>query len=279
MPLADVCVPALDRAFLFGDAAYEVVRLYGGRPWRLAAHLDRFERSLGELRIGVDRRTLEERLAALLRHAQPGDASLYVQRTRGAGPRTHVPAPDLVPNELLWVQPLAPDHGDAKRRSGLAVTLCEDLRWARCDVKSVNLLGNCLAAMAARERGADEAVLVDASGALSEGTHATVLLVLDGTLVTPPLTSNILPSVTRAVVLDLARAAGLAVAERRVERAAVERCEEMLLCGTLTEVTAVVRVDGRAVGDGRPGPVAARLQALLRAAVAAEAREITGLGV
>jgi len=269
VPLAEAKVPVLDRGFLFGDSVYEVLRVYGGKPWLEDEHFARLGHSLGEIRItGVDldrvRRRVRETIAAGPFH----EATAYVQITRGAAPRSHPFPSGAVPFELIFVQPFRDPYVEARQNGG-GVVMLEDIRWSRCDIKSTNLLANVLSMQAAKEAGCLEAILYRADGTLTEGTHSSLFGVVAGTLRTAPRTKAILPGVTRGLVTRLANEAGVPIDERGLKREELARVDELFLTGTTTEVLPVVTIDGRPVGDGRPGPVTRRLQETYRRTVSA----------
>jgi D-alanine transaminase len=267
MPLAQARVSVLDRGFLFGDGVYEVLRVYGGRPWLADEHFARLGRSLEAIRIaGVDLERLRRWMAQTIAAGPFREALVYIQVTRGQAPRGHAFPAGVRPLELLWVQEIG-DPYDGKRDAGVAVTLQPDLRWARCDIKSVNLLGNVLALQAARETGCAEAILVRADGSLSEGSHTSLFGVRGGTLITAPNGPEILPGVTRKLVLDFAGRLGIPVQERALHRDELGGVDELFLSGTTAEVLPVVSVDGRPVRDGKPGPVTRRFQQAYNEAV------------
>lgn len=268
MPLEDARVSVLDRAFLFGDAVYEALRVYGGRAWLLEEHLRRLGSSLREVRITADVDRLRERLLETLRHSGVREGLVYIQVTRGAAPRMHrFPTPAPTPNELIYVQEYAGDPFAAVRATGVACITHPDLRWERRDIKSTNLLGNCLASQAAAEAGAYEAILVESGGVISEATHNSVFAVKQGRVLTAPRSHQILPGITRGLVLQLAERAGIGVVEASFHRSDLEVIDELFLTGTTSEVLPVVTVDGRPVGSGRPGPLTLRLASTYRAAV------------
>jgi len=270
LPLDQVRVSVLDRSFLFGDAVYEVLRVFHGRPFLLGEHFQRLRRSLGELRINADVDRLEQRLWTTLRNSGVRDGVIYLHVSRGAAPaRTHqFPTVPTLPNELIFVRELAADHYADLHERGAAAILVPDLRWKRCDIKSVNLLGNVLAAQAAVEAGCDEAILVTADGTISEGSHTSVFGVADGCILTAPLEANVLPGITRQLVVQLAGRAGIPIRESPLRRDGIERLSELFLTGTTIDVLPVTRVDGRPIGDGRPGPIAARLRTAYQEAAA-----------
>src|SRR5205814_229093 len=245
--------PALDRGFLFGDAVYEVLRIYGGKPWLLAEHWQRFAASLEAVRIrGVNLRRLQQRMLDTIRAGSVQEAIAYLQITRGVAPRKHPFPPDAVPTEFLYVQEFTDPYAD-RRHEGVAVITQPDLRWGRCDIKSTNLLGNVLAMQAAAEAGCVEALLYLPDGTMTEGTHTSFFGVLDGALLTAPNSNAILPGITRGLILRLAERAGIPVQEHVLTRADLGRVTELFLTGTTSEVLPIVRVDTHAVSDGRPG--------------------------
>jgi D-alanine transaminase len=260
MPLAEVKVPALDRGFLFGDAIYEVLRVYRGKPWLLEEHFQRLARSLEAIRIhGVDLARLRQRMFATLAAGPFGEATVYIQITRGVAPRKHTFPAGVAPLEFLYVQDFHDPYTEA-RRDGAAVITRPDIRWDRCDIKSTNLLGNVLAMQAAVEAGGVEALLYLPDDTLTEGTHTSFFGVLGGQVLTAPNSNAILPGITRGLVLRLAARAGVPLREHVLKRGDLAQVSELFLTGTTSEVLPVVRVDGKPIGDGRPGPVTRKLQ-------------------
>ena len=269
MPADEAKVSIWDRGFLFGDAVYEVFRLYGGRCWLEAEHLARLRRSLAELELpSVDLDALKARVDRTIREADVRDGTAYVQITRGVAPRAHAyPDPPVAPTELIVVRPYDDAATAARRQSGSTVVTRPDLRWKRCDVKSVNLLANVMAYESARRAGADEALLVDADGLVTEATHSSVVWLRDGRIEGTPNDNLILPGTTRFLAQELAKREGVPFVEARVTLDDFLKADEAWLVGTTIEVMPIVRVDDRPIGDGRPGPVARRFQAAYRAAV------------
>jgi D-alanine transaminase len=267
VPLAEAKVSVLDRGFLFGDAVYEVLRVYDRKPWLLAEHFRRLAASLEAVRIlGIDLDRLRGRLLETIAAGPFREAMAYLQITRGAAPRAHPFPEKAMPLEFLYVAEFHDPYAEA-RRTGAAVVTQPDVRWDRCDIKSTNLLGNVLAMQAAKEAGCLEALLYLPDGTLTEGTHTSFFGVLDGSVLTAPNSNAILPGITRSLVLRLAARAGIPVREQVLRRDELARVSELFLTGTTSEVLPVVRVDGRPVGDGKPGPVARRLQEVYREAV------------
>jgi D-alanine transaminase len=260
MPLADVTISALDRGFLFGDAVYEVLRVYRSRPWLLDEHWDRLARSLAAVRIhGVDLSRLRRRMLETINAGPFDEAIVYIQVTRGAAPRRHAFPDHATPLEFLYVQEFADPYVEM-RQTGAAVITQPDIRWDRCDIKSTNLLGNVLAMQAAKEAGCVEAILYLPDGTLTEGTHTSLFGVLDGSLRTAPNGPGILPGITRGLILRLAEGAGMPVLEQPLGRADLGRVSDLFLTGTTSEVLPIVRVDGEPIAGGKPGAVTRLLQ-------------------
>ena len=267
MPLADATIPALDRGFLFGDAVYEVLRVYRGRPWLMHEHFQRLARSLDAIRIrGVDLNRLRQRVLDAIAAGPFVEATVYIQITRGVAPRTHVFPADTRPLEFLFVQEFS-DHYAPARQTGAAVITLPDIRWDRCDIKSTNLLANILAAQAAKEAGCREALFYLPDGTLTEGTHTSFFGVLNGALLTAPTSPAILPGITRGLILRFAQQTGIPLQEHVLKRDDLSRVSELFLTGTTSEILPIVRVDDRPIGDGKPGPVTRRLQAAYAQAV------------
>jgi D-alanine transaminase len=267
MPLSEVRISASDRGFLFGDAIYEVLRVYNGRPWLADEHFARLARSLAAIRInGIDVVRLRQRMLETIAAGQFREAIVYIQITRGAAPRSHPFPVGATPLELLYVQEF-PDPYTKARQDGASVITVPDVRWGRCDIKSTNLLANVLAAQTAKEAGCVEALLCSDDGIVSEGTHTSFFGVLDGKVLTAPNSNHILPGITRGLVLRLAQRARIELLEHELRRPDLARVSELFLTGTTSEVLPVVRVDGQPIGDGKPGPITRRLQEAYREAV------------
>ncbi len=268
LPLTEVKVPVLDRGFLFGDAVYEVLRVYQSKPWLCEEHFERFANSLASIRIhGVDFARLRRRMHETIAAGPFSEALVYMQITRGVAPRTHAFPVNVSPTELLWVSEFKDPYKEL-RETGACVILQPDIRWDRCDIKSTNLLGNVMAMQTAKEAGCHEALLYLPDGSLTEGTHSSLFGVKNGVLVTAPAGPGILPGVTRRILFRLASKFDVPVQERMLNRSELPEVAELFLSGTGSEVLPVVRVDGKPVGSGAPGPVTRRLLEGYRAAVA-----------
>jgi D-alanine transaminase len=286
LPRASATVSIEDRGFIFGDGVYEVWRVINGKLFETGRHLARLENGLRELRIDapsilqvdalhdVAERVLSE--SGLM----DGEAALYVEVTRGSAPRAHAfPPAGTPPTVFVMANRITP--ADALRERGAAAITMPDIRWLRCDIKTVQLLPNVLAKQAAVERGATEAILIR-DGVVTEGSHANVLAVFDGVLRTHPLNNLILPGITRGLVLDLARSLDIAVNEKSFSERELYEADELFIAGTTTDVMPIVRVNDRVIGAGVPGETTKRLsreyRALMDESVAAERDVVTRSG-
>jgi D-alanine transaminase len=249
-----------DRGFQLGDGVYEVIKVMNGRLVWLDDHLRRLERSLAEVRLteASAGHVFESVLPELVERAGLVDGMVYVQVTRGAAPRDFVFPRPPHPTVLAYAR-VKKLPTETEILAGTALHPLEDQRWARCDIKSTNLLASVLAKEEAREAGAAEALFVDPEGVVREGGSSNVFAVLDGELRTHPLSNRILWGITRLHVIEIARQMGLKVEERafgigEITSEAPADCE-VFLASTLRDVLPVVRVAGYVVGEGRPGPV------------------------
>jgi D-alanine transaminase len=187
------------------------------------------------------------------------EATVYIQITRGAAPRAHAFPMGVAPLEFLFVQEFHDTYASA-RQTGVAVITQPDVRWDRCDIKSTNLLGNILAMQVAQEAGCAEALLYLPDGTLTEGTHTSFFAVKGDALLTVPMSTAILPGITRGLLLRLAAKVGIPVREQILTRTEVPSLAELFLTGTTSEVLPIVRVDASAIKDGKPGPITRHLQ-------------------
>lgn len=280
IPKAEATISVDDRGFLLGDGLYEVTPFYEGVPFGVDRHLARLERGLSWIRISYDVSSLEEMHRALIAKngLEGAERSLvYVQITRGVAPRTHYfPEVDVTPTIYAYAKEWSRPPGDVWNRGFRAVTV-PDRRWSRVDVKTICLLANVMAFQAARDVGVDDAILVR-DGVAIEGAHQNFWGVFGGTAVTHPATSHILEGITRGVVLEEARIAGIPVEERPIQVEELATADELFFTGTTGEVRPVVEVDGRPVGDGQVGPVTRRLSDAFLARIEAT-KEAAKVGV
>lgn len=268
MPLDQARVPVEDRGYQFGDAAYEFVAAGNGRLFAVEAHLDRLERTMRALAFPpLDRNHIREAMFKLHQRAGISRAGIYIQISRGVAPRSHAFPAEAAPQVLMTIRPVPPTPPEHLTEGIGAITVA-DQRWGRCDIKTVQLLANVLAKQRALDSGAYDAIFIGPDGTVREGTSSNLFIRSAQRLHTHPLTTDILPGITRAVLLDICRREGIEVLERRFDRHALMAADEVMLTGTVTEVLPVTRIDGRIIGDGRPGPMAAQLRAWLEALAA-----------
>lgn len=267
MEKSEVRVSPDDRGFLLGDGIYEVAAAYDGRFVALDRHMDRLRRSLKEARIdGSVADPLETVFQELLDRngfSESGKSMVYLQVTRGAAPRSHAfPKVPCRPTVYAYAAPI-PDMGDLE--SGVGAITRPDMRWSRCDIKVISLIANCLANQEAKESGAFEAILIRDGFAL-EGTHTSFFAVKDGVIRTAPLSNFILPGITREITIEAVLRDGIEVIESPISASDLVQMDELFITGTTTEVVPIVKLDGKPVGNGSPGPVTKRAMELYRSA-------------
>lgn len=261
-PAESAKVSVFDRGYLFGDGVYEVIPVYAGKVFLLQAHLQRLKNSLAAVRIenpheDAQWQALIEELIAL--NGQ-GDQAIYLQVTRGAAPRDHVFPQNVQPGVFLMSNPLKPVDASWKQQ-GIQTITVEDIRWQRCDIKAIALLANCLMKQRAQDAGAQEALLINA-GMLTEGSASNAFVVIEGTLMTAPKSEKILPGITRDVVIELAHEAGIPMQETFVSEMALRQADEIWITSSTKEIVPVTQLDEQPVGNGLPGPVWQKMQAL-----------------
>jgi D-alanine transaminase len=272
VPRTEARVSVEDRGFVFGDGVYEVLRIINGRPFAARFHNERLRRSLEGIRISLTGKDSPESLTEIGRHLLEengllqGEATLYMQVTRGATTRAHnFPPPEIPPTVYISVARFTP-YSDLARNGASAITH-PDLRWGRCDLKTLNLLPNVLASQAAKERGTFEAMLIR-DGVVTEGTKTNFFGVVDGTLRTHPCDEHILPGVTRSILRELARELSVDLDETPIQASEIPQLSELFLTGTTTDVMPVVTLDSKPVGNGKPGEVTRKLQRVLAESLA-----------
>lgn len=264
LPLSQAKVSVLDRGFLFADGVYEVLASYGGRLLGELEHLERLERSLAELKIRNPHTRSEWQaiFARLVREYGGGDLVVYLQITRGAAAgRSHAFPPDLTPTVVAYCSPLPSPSAEA-RANGVAAITMPDLRWGRCDIKSIALLANVLGTQRAKEAGANEAIL-HRDGRVTEGSSSNVFIVQNGTVLTTPDSAEILSGITRNLLTRL-QGSGVAVTARHFTLDELRAADEVWITSSTREVLAVTTLDGKAVGSGKPGPLYAKAYALFQ---------------
>jgi len=266
MPLREARISPLDRSFLFGDGVYEVIAARAGRARRLPANLARLRRSLSELRIRNPHpdaewtRLVEELMAA----NGGGDIYVYLQVSRGAEyGRNHAPLPDIAPTIFGFCTPLPANTAEVLEQ-GMRCITAQDIRWARCDIKSVALLANVLLRQQALEAGADEVILLR-DGYLTEASASSIYVVIGGEVRVPPHGTQLLPGTTRSLVEELADQHAMAHRSVPVREQELRNADEVWLSSVTRGVVAVTRIDGQPVGNGSPGPLWRRMYQLMEA--------------
>jgi D-alanine transaminase len=264
LPIEKALVPVEDRGYQFGDAVYEFIASYNGRLFYLEEHLDRLDRSLKGLSFPpVSRETLRRAVLTLFEKAEIQRAGIYIQISRGVSPRNHSFPNGVHPQIVMTIREIEEKPPELRKNGAAAITV-EDFRWGRCDLKTVQLLPNVLAKQKALAAGVFDAIFVSSEGVVREGTSSNVCIVAGGVVITHPLTPQILPGITRLVVIDLCRELNIPISERFFKTDALYDSEEAFLTGTVTEVLPIVTIDSHRIGDGRVGPVTTRLFEALR---------------
>jgi D-alanine transaminase len=262
LPIEQASVSVLDRGFIFGDGVYELVPVYSRVPFRLDEHLARLERSLGEAKIRnpYSRAQWRGHIYGLIDAQAFDDQSIYFQVTRGAAKRDHAFPKGVEPTVFMMANPLVNPPPEQVERGGAAVSAVDN-RWLRCDIKSISLIGNVMLRQRSAEAGAAETILFR-DGKLTEASASNVFVVRRGVIESPPKSHLILPGITYDVVVELARANGLPLEFKAIGEAEVRAADEIWVTSSSKEVLAIVSLDGRRVGDGRPGPLFRRMYQL-----------------
>jgi len=264
----DALIPADDRGFIFGDGIYEVVRAIEGRLIAWDAHAARMANGLAGLRIdpvGTESATLRAVCERLVKEnsLESGEATIYLQVSRGSAARTHHFPPAGTATTIYGSASAFKVNAEMRAKGAKGITY-PDQRWARCDLKTVNLLGPVLARQAAAEAGAYEAIL-HRDGMVTEGAATNCFAVIGGVLRTAPLSNYILPGITRSLLLPIAKELRIPIEERAVSLVDLTKVDELFVCGTTTDVQAIVTLDEKPVGSGAVGPITAKLRDALSA--------------
>ena len=273
LPIDEATVPVLDRGFIYGDGVYELVPVYNRKPFRLAEHLTRLKNSMDRIRLTNPHTDAEwaDILSRVVAEQPFDNQVVYFQVTRGVARRDHVFPQGVAPTVFMMSNPLATPSADVIE-NGVACVTSVDERWLNCDIKSISLLGNVLMRQLAADNDAVETVMFR-DGFLTEASASNVLIVRDGVVVAPPKDRMILPGITYGAIFDFARDGGIAFTMRPVRESEVWEADEVWLSSSTKEVVAIVKLDGRAVGNpdhcGRPGPVFRKMHALFQKAKAA----------
>lgn len=266
VPESEASVSYLDRGYYFGDGIYEVLRVYGGHLYEADAHYDRLERSAREigLRLPYTRTEIDDIVHLLIEREHMKDGTVYMQVTRGVAPRSHPFPANAKPVMLAYCSEAArPVH---MMQTGISAVTHPDIRWLRCDLKTLNLLGSVLAKQEAAEQGAGD-VILHRDGIVTECSASNLMIVKNGAVLTHPADHLILHGITRAVVLRLAREQGIHARERTFTLEELRAADEAFLTGTTMEIVPIVQIDGLPVGDGEPGPITRRLRQAFEATI------------
>lgn len=261
----DAHVPVEDRGLQFADSLYEVAAVFNGQLLDWPDHLARLRRNCAVLFIPLPQSDAAMTLIAkrLIAQSRAADAILYIQITRGTARRDHVFAPGLRPRLIMTVRRFDFRQRAGQQKHGVSVITVPDQRWGRVDIKSTGLLANVMAKQDARAQGSFEAWFTAPDGTVREGGSTSAYIVKGGTLITHPLSAHILPGIARQTLLRLAREAQIPVEERPFSLAEALGADEALLTSTTAPILPVTRIDGHDIGEGRPGPVTARLIGLV----------------
>ena len=262
MPVEEARVPVLDRGFIFGDGVYELVPVYSRVPFRIEEHLARLERSLASVRIRnpYSRAEWRDIILQLVAKQTFEDQGVYFQVTRGVARHDHAFPKDAVPTVFIMSNPLVNPPRELVERGATAVTAVDD-RWLHCDIKSISLIGNCLLRQVSADAGAVETILLR-DHQLTEASASNVFVVRNGVILSPPKSNLILPGITYDVIAEIAQAAGLPFEFRDVSESELRNADEIWVTSSSKEVLAIVTLDGRPVGGGKPGPLFHRVYAL-----------------
>lgn len=256
---SEVSVDIEDRGYQFGDGVYEVIRVYNGHPFALEQHLARLQRSAQKIRMElpytIDR--LQVLLLQLIETNELKEGTLYLQVTRGKAPRSHPFPAEATPLMIAYTQTVPRPFNYFE--TGIHAITTEDIRWLRCDIKSLNLLGAVLAKQEALDQGCQEAILIR-DGIVTEGSATNVFAVKEGILYTHPANHLILAGITRLIVIDLAREAQIQVMEKPFSQQELYQADELFVTGTTMEISPVTHVDQQPIGGATPGPVTRILQ-------------------
>lgn len=260
LPEHEVPISYQDRGYYFGDGVYEVFRIYQGILYKKQAHYRRLERSAVEIRLRLPYsiKDIDQKLEELVRVEQVSDGTLYMQITRGIAPRAHVFPLNAEPILMAFCTKV--DRPLNMLKEGITAITLPDIRWLRCDIKSLNLLPNLMAKQQAAEQGAGEAIMFR-DGMVTECSVSNLMIVKNGVIYTHPTNHLVLPGITRAVVLKLASELGTSIREEAFSLEALFAADEVFVTGTTMEVTPVVKVDQSVIGNGAVGPITQQLQA------------------
>jgi D-alanine transaminase len=263
LPLEDARVSVLDRGFLFGDGVYEVIPVYGGRLFRLAHHLKRLDNSLSGVRIAnpLTHEQWQSVLEELVARNEGSDQAVYLKVTRGAdSKRDHAFPADITPTVFAMSTPM-PGARDLGKETGITAITLPDIRWKLCNIKAITLLPNVMLRQQAIEAGSAEAILINGGYAI-EGAASNLFIVKHGVLITPPKGNALLPGITRDLILELAASNAIPFREADIHEDELFDADEVWLTSSTREISPVISIDDKPVGNGKPGPLWQRMSEL-----------------
>ena len=263
-PIKETYVPIEDRGYQFGDAVYEFIASYNGKLFCLKEHLDRLQKSMEGLSFPkLDKEFIESAVHDLFKKAGMQRAGIYIQISRGVAPRDHAWEKDIKLQIIMTIKKVN-ELDPEIRKKGIDIITVQDERWSNCDIKTVQILFNSMAKQKAKDQGAFDAIFVSKDGIVREGNSSNFFLVKDGNIITHPLTKNILPGITRMVIMDLARNIGIKIQEKFISKTELFSAQEAFLTGTITEILGIKTIDGVPLGKGKPGEITQKLYRALR---------------
>lgn len=264
LPINETYVSVEDRGYQFGDAVYEFIASYNGKMFCMEEHLDRLQQSMEGLSFPkLDRTFIENAVYELFEKAGIARAGLYIQISRGVAPRDHAWAKEIKTQVIMTIKAVN-EYPSKLREEGVDIITVQDERWSNCDIKTVQILPNAMAKQKAKNQGAFDAIFVSKDGIVREGTSSNFFIVKDGRLLTHPLTKNILPGITRRIVLDLASDLGIKTEEKLLSKKDIFSANEAFLTGTITEILGIKTIDGIQIGTGILGEITQNLYKALR---------------
>lgn len=266
LPPEEVSISYLDRGYYFGDGVYEVIRIYNGEIFEMQAHLDRLARSAESIRLTIPYSIpeLSHKIEQLVDQHTLKDAIVYLQITRGAATRSHVFPEQVKPTLLAYCREM--ERPLEKMKHGVEAITRDDIRWLRCDIKSLNLLPNTMAKQEAADNRAEE-VIFHRDGTVTEGSSSNIMMIKDQALYTHPANHLILNGITRELLLKLAKKIHIATFERPFTLKELEAADEVVMTSTTSEVIPIIRINEKDVGQGIPGPLTRKLQAAFEQAI------------
>ena len=262
LKLEEAHVPVLDRGFIFGDGVYEVIPVFGGKPFRLSPHIERLDGNLAAVRIKnpYTDEEWQELLATLISKNGSDDQSIYLQITRGVAKRDHGFPAQSTPTVFAMCNPISEPSTEVMKNGICAITL-DDIRWQHCNIKAITLLPNILLRQQALDSDCDEAILIR-NNKVTEGAASNIFIVKDSTLITPPKSEQLLPGITRDLVVELSKMNNITCLEQEISESELRSADEIWITSSTKEIVAVTTLDGTPVGSGKPGEMWKKIVAI-----------------